>query len=575
VALSNEAGSRPSWRGLAAVAAVALAFAALCFTFGDAFRVPFINDDFIFLDRTRDLDFFSLWRTDSLMFGWYRPWSRELHYWWLQLWGSPSPIAFHAVSFTLVLLTLFGYYALAKQAAGPVAAAIALAGAAAMGAWAVPMLWSAGAQELWMLFAVMLCLVSHAAGWKPVAAVAFAIALLSKETAAATIVIAFLYSLTVKRSDLRTALVDILPMGVVLVAWALIHPTVMHRLTTLGTPGEASNPLNPGPTAVLVRSLLMLFNLDAAIGPERGWLGPLASGLPAALALGLLVWLGTQGARGGFPFPMEKVRALGFGLGWAALAWLPLLDPRIGWHSYYGLLGALGAWLALGALMSHVHLRYVALAVVMISAFLRAGAAATPSSDWGSAWYQRRAADFLVFMREDLQQKLPHPPSRSRIYFTGVPSQIGFLTEGAPALRVWYADTSLSGGFLSQYERRGVWEGTDFFFRYDSTAGWRPLSEERALTEAGDDRWLADHSEMAAAFVKAEDWEAAGREYQALAERDPSDPRYAEGLAISYAMNGDSAQAAHWFGVAAGLPGADSSLKRIAREFNQSIKSSR
>jgi hypothetical protein len=569
----DDAGGQPSHRGLAAVAAVALAFAALCFTFGDAFRIPFINDDFIFLDRTRDASFLSLWRTDSLMFGWYRPWSRELHYWWLQTWGSPSPLAFHAVSFGLVLLTLLTYFSVVKQAAGPVSAAIALAGAAAMGAWAVPMLWAAGAQELWMLFAVLLCLLAHAAGLKPIAVVAFAIALLSKETAAVAIGIAFLHSLIVGKRGLQAALMDVLPMLVVLVVWALLHPTALHKLSSFGTGEGAPAVPGIGPQQVLLRSVLMLVNLDAAISPERGWLRPMLVALPAAFALGFLVWLGSAPARPGFQ--REKVRAVLFGLGWSVLAWLPLLDPRLGWHSYYGLLGALGAWLALGTLFSPVHLRYVGLAVVILSAFLRSGAAATPSSDWGSAWYQRRAADFLTFMRDDLQQKLPKPPSRARLYFTNVPSQVGFLTEGAPALRVWYGDTTLSGGYLSQYQQRGVWEGTDFFFRYDSTAGWVRLNEERALTEAEKERWVADHSEMAAAFVKAEDWEAAAREYLALSGTDPTNPRYAEGLAISYAMNGDSAQAARWFDVAAGLPGADSSLKRIAREFHQSINSAR
>jgi len=51
----------------------------------------------------------------------------------------------------------------------------------------------------------------------------------------------------------------------------------------------------------------------------------------------------------------------------------------------------------------------------LLSAFIRA---ATPSLDWGSEWYQNRAAAFLSFMRGDLYRVRPELPSHARLFFT-------------------------------------------------------------------------------------------------------------------------------------------------------------
>ena len=53
----------------------------LASAYADAWSIPFINDDYIFLDKTRGASFLSLWAPKALAFHWYRPWSRELHYW--------------------------------------------------------------------------------------------------------------------------------------------------------------------------------------------------------------------------------------------------------------------------------------------------------------------------------------------------------------------------------------------------------------------------------------------------------------------------------------------------------------
>src|SRR5262249_11951035 len=117
-----------------------------------AWTMPFLGDDFVILDRVRGASFWDLWRTSGpLLFGWYRPVSRELHFWVLRhLAGTHEP-AFHLVSFALWVAVLALFHRYLHRLAGPRAAAIATAGAACLSMWGGPLIWIAGAQDLWML----------------------------------------------------------------------------------------------------------------------------------------------------------------------------------------------------------------------------------------------------------------------------------------------------------------------------------------------------------------------------------------------------------------------------------------
>src|SRR5262249_5573760 len=69
-------------RAVVAVGASLVVFAACAY--GPILRVPFIGDDYVFLDRTRDATIADLWSPRNTDFGWYRPWSREAHFFVLQ-----------------------------------------------------------------------------------------------------------------------------------------------------------------------------------------------------------------------------------------------------------------------------------------------------------------------------------------------------------------------------------------------------------------------------------------------------------------------------------------------------------
>ncbi|HEV8481875.1 MAG TPA: hypothetical protein VGR66_13915, partial [Candidatus Eisenbacteria bacterium] len=55
----------------------------LWIAYGFGLRLAFINDDYFILDKVRSSSFVDLWKPHDLVFNWYRPWSRELHYWLL------------------------------------------------------------------------------------------------------------------------------------------------------------------------------------------------------------------------------------------------------------------------------------------------------------------------------------------------------------------------------------------------------------------------------------------------------------------------------------------------------------
>ena len=209
--------------------------------------------------------------------------------------------------------------------------------------------------------------------------------------------------------------------------------------------------------------------------------------------------------------------------------------------------------------------RVIAVAVIAALVVLRAGQAATPSLDWGSEWYQNRAGAFLDFMRRDLLRKQPDVAPHTRLFFSHVPSNVGFLTESGPALRVWYGDSTLSGGFVGRYTRRDATQppGPDLFFRYDSTTGWVRIAtgaEDTAQARRVNPRWEADHRQLAAAFARAQAWREAGRS-RAPRGGAPEHPRSRRMLPL-LCDGRRSLAAARWFEVAARAPGADDDVRR-------------
>src|SRR5712671_5515543 len=88
-------------------------FAAVAY--GPALNLPFMGDDYVFLDKTREATFAKLWSFKNTDFGWYRPWSRELHFWVLQKVAGLREIPFRVTSLLLWIVALCLYAAIVRR----------------------------------------------------------------------------------------------------------------------------------------------------------------------------------------------------------------------------------------------------------------------------------------------------------------------------------------------------------------------------------------------------------------------------------------------------------------------------
>src|SRR6185436_14769660 len=252
---------RPS-RGVLLLLGVTLV-AFVVTLYGRRLAWPFIGDDYVFLDRALRESFAELWSRQNADFGWYRPWSRDFHFWLVTHVAGFSPTAFRIFGFVLWVGALLMYSGVVRRAAGLSVAVIATLGAASLSLWGTPLLWISGSQDLWMLFFSMASLLFFVLGRRAISAIPLLGALLSKETAVVVPVIALGHALFVDRAKLREALWGIRYLLAVAAAWVFIHPSLLSH-----TAGKAVDPAHASPVMVIVRSLLATVNLQSWPAPQ-------------------------------------------------------------------------------------------------------------------------------------------------------------------------------------------------------------------------------------------------------------------------------------------------------------------
>ncbi len=564
-------GWPPLWLAMTLVLFGALAYAPTV-------QVQFIGDDYVFLDRVRGMDFWQLWSRTHTDFGWYRPWSREFHFWVLTLAFGPTELPFRVASLVLWFAMLAIYRAVLAHDAGTSRADIATLGVVSLSLWGASLTWISGVQDLWMLVFSMVALrLDQSRHWRW-SVVPYVLSLLSKETAAMLPLIVLARARLVSGLSWRDTARRVVPLAVLTLAWLVAHPTLLHRVShteiQLAT-GDA--PLSP--FQVSWSSLRALVNADQ-IG---GTVDPLAwrpwPTVASALVLAVAAWWALRAPRSeAASEPVASaIKLAGFGAAWCMAGWLPLFSSSVSWHAYYACLGALGAWLALS--VSLARMRRVTMGVLLALGLLRGAAAATRSWDWGSEWYQTRAGNLLSVIRRQLHEQYPKLPPHTRVYFGSIPNNIGLIAGRSPAIRVWYDDSTLQAGFYSYYRPRSADEpsGRDLFFHFDSTAGIREVRVEstppRGL-EPGS-TWERDHESLAMALLIGGDRVRAAQLLEKIAEV----PYRVDALMFAgtlWQVEGDSSRAAVCFAAAqerTGRPPAE--ISGWARRLRESMPARR
>jgi len=487
--------------------------------YASSMTLPFLGDDYVFLDETRFFGFTQLWSRSNLQFGWYRPWSRELYFWTLRHLVGLDAAAFRAANLLLWVVSLLVLGRVVRRISNQRIAVTAIAGSAVLGLWGAPLVWISGSQDLWLVFFLSLTLLAALSRHPSLALFPFGAALLSKETAAAfPMILAGLWYFVEKRRGRELAR-RVLPFVVLTVAWAVWHPILLRRLLHPRLATLSAEPSLPA-WQVGLKTVQAMLNLDQVGGTFV--FSPVHL---VGLGLGALLLAAAVRIAGRDDSPAisaERSRGLLWtGCAWAVAGWLPLFMPSLGWHAYYGCLGALGAWLAIAVMLRGDP--ELSLVLVLLLGTFRLFNSSTESREWGSEWYQRRAGDLLGRVRGQLLELRPAMPTHARSYFGGLPNNVGLVAGDTPALRVWYGDSTLRGGYWSQYgpRRAGEPPGPDLFFHYDPVHGLREvhLGPEDANREmASHPLWEFDHESLALALFLAHAPGKAGDEYEKIAQ---------------------------------------------------------
>lgn len=541
---------RIAWLAMAAL--VVLGYAHIL-------RQGFSNDDYLILRNVTLAPSGPGLLWGDLIAGWWRPWSRELHFLALHRAFGLNGGAFHAVNLLLWLAVLGGLLVLLRRLFDARVAALTVAGALTASAWGLYLAWASCAQDLWMLlFGIGFLLAQHA-GRRGLAPLALALALLSKETGVLMLpAAAWMQWVRLGRAGLR--LRDWAGPLLVVLAWVAVHPSLGGRWFFGSRSGFHPAPADPLSPAVF-RFLLAPLNLERVPAPYEGWPRALLEGALWAVVLGGLAWTLLRAPRDAFSRAPFRRPAILLGLGWWAIAWSPLALTAVSWHSYYGWFGIVGAWLAAtGALISHPR---ALVAVIAVLALLRPPAAHTLVPDWSTEGYQRVAAQRSDDIGLNLLRALPDPAPHSRIIVAGVPSGTGLLSgpRYSAAAQVWYQDTTIAMVGLTHYWRRAPRErqGNDHFFLIDSLLRVLPLANvDQPIPDSlrRDDVWSATEGKLGVMLAQAGDLALAEAVFTRLVATLPGDAMYAYNLGLVRETRGDTIGAREWYDRADSLVGA-------------------
>src|SRR5262245_8133431 len=177
----GDNAARTTLRGAVPYALAALAAIILC---APGLRFAYVFDDYDFLGRAQLPSWSHLLPDPNDIF--YRPLSREVYFGILEGLSPGNPLLGHLVNLLGVGIVVVLVVMLTARLAGERAGVVASLLAAGFSQWPVLVGWVCASQDLFAILLVLVALHAAFAGARVVAILLFAVAMLSKETAAVT-----------------------------------------------------------------------------------------------------------------------------------------------------------------------------------------------------------------------------------------------------------------------------------------------------------------------------------------------------------------------------------------------------
>ena len=289
---ATDSVTRPASRRIEAIS-VALVLLGVVGLQASAIGKAFFADDYLFLEQVRGRSFWRALTSPDPLGNFLRPVSRQAWFWLLSRLGRESPALFHAANLLVFLASLLVLYSIARRAAGPVAATMAIAFLGLHYATDVPLHWASGSQDLLALLFALLAIDLHARGRSALAALALALGLLCKEVVAGTALLAVLAahrsSDTVRASLRRGA-----PLILVTLGWSVWWVLSMSAHAS-AVQSLAFSP--DGAFAVVMHLVQVAAGLEFRLGgqPLGDWSG---IALIPALIAGVAIYGGIIGGGG-------------------------------------------------------------------------------------------------------------------------------------------------------------------------------------------------------------------------------------------------------------------------------------
>ena len=431
----NEA-SWPTWAVPAALAAV-LAFPAL--------NLSYLFDDYDFLGRGQIFSLHQLLPDPQAPF--WRPLSRETYFAFLYTVAPTNPFIAHVINALLLALAAALVAVLGARLADRRAGFFAGAAFACLGAAPALVGWASCDQDLFAIVFALAAIHLEWSGRTPLALLATAFALLSKETSVALVPAMALIGPITGRKSLRSAIPAACAYAGLVAIWVAGHPGIRgllaHRFEGTDpavaylSAGQADL---PGSIVKIARTLVNVPIQGAQIAwpVELDMLLPFAAGV---LALG--AWLSWRSSQRDTSVPGSRVLILAVVLSLPAIVVVAGLVKVL--SPYHAVLAGLGTSLAIGLGLARAP-RILAAALMIV--FLTMGLVCR-SMDLGPSVPTERTlkppSDRMAALEHGFRQVLPRidGPARLLVAVQNEDRDVVLHLIRLQAPRIWYRNPKL------------------------------------------------------------------------------------------------------------------------------------